>query len=268
MDFHSNLSIGADGVVLRNKHGLSGYSIKEPRKMSYLNNVELYRRQLWRGILRQDTKYPSNLCATKSNFQAKLMKYAKRAGKDYMAMFDRENVTEQDLLIGWAGKKLKAKMREKNRIHLGSKPRKIRRKVFKNMLLYMGLRDTILNHQLMPVGEMLPELLTINELVQINYLRNGKKGSLQLLDGEGKWRTVHFEENKAATQADILLAWSPLKVVKTWRDSSQTEPRPLFRGPRVHPRSPDVGIISESTIETSPSQFSPTYTTLPVEKAE
>jgi hypothetical protein len=135
-------------------------------------------------------------------------------------------------------------------------------------MLYFGLRDTILNHKLMPVGEMLPELLTIHELMEITYLRNGKKGSLKLLDAEGKWRTVNFEENKEATDSDILLAWAPLRVVKTWSDSTQTEPRPLFRAPRLRPRDPDMTIISESTIESSPSQFSPTYLTPPVEKAE
>lgn len=269
MGFLSNRAIDANGVVLRDKYGPSGIIIKEPRKMTYLNNVELYRRQLWRGILRQDTKYPSNLCASKSRLQAKLMKYAKRAGKNYNdVFFNSEQLHDQDFLIGWAGKKLKAKMREKNRIHLGNKPRKIRRRVFRNTMLYFGLRDTILNHKLMPVGEMLPELLTIHELMEITYLRNGKKGSLKLLDAEGKWRTVNFEENKEATDSDILLAWAPLRVVKTWTESTQTEPRPLFRGPRLRQRDPDFPIISESTIESSPSQFSPTYTTLPVEKAE
>lgn len=237
---------------------------------TYLNNVELYRRQLWRGTLRQDVGYPfGHQRSSKLALQGKLMKYAKRAGMNYNDVFhNRERLNDHDFLIGWAGKKLKAKMREKNCIHLGRKRKKITRKVFKNTMLYFSLRDMILNQHLMPVGEMLPEFLTIHELVQINYLRNGKKGSLQLLDAEGKWRTVHFEENKAATQADILLAWAPLQVVKTWSDSTQTEPRPLFRGPRLRPRDPDIGIISESTIESSPSQFSPIYLTPPVEKAE
>jgi hypothetical protein len=271
MDFHSNLSIGADGVVLRNKHGLSGYSIKEPRNMNYMERIELTRRQLWRGVLRQEVAYGFRQKRSKAEFQNKLMKYARRAGFNPLTAFDHNALKESDLLIGWAGKKLKTKMREKGTIHLGRKAKKVSRRVFKNTMLYFTLRDTILNRKLMPVGELLAEEMTIHELVQITFCRNGKKGNMQLLDAEGKYRTIHWQEVESATQADILTAWAPLQVVKTWSDSTQTEPRPLFRGPRLRPRDPDLGaMISESTIDSSPSQFSPTYLTPPVasEKAD
>lgn len=269
MGFLSNRAIDANGIVLRDKYGPSGISIKEPRKMTYLNSVELYRRQLWRGILRQDIKYPTRLTRTKSDLQAKLMKYAKRAGMNYMDVFhDREKLLDQDFLIGWAGKKLKNKMRELNQIHLGKKVPKVRRKVYKNTVLYINLRDIILSKRMMPVGEMIAEDLLIEELVQITYCRNGKKGHLSLLDAKGKYRTVHWQETPEATEADVLLAWAPLQVIRTWSESTQTSPRPLFRGPRLRPRDPDMPIISESTIESSPSQFSPTYMSPPVVKSE
>ncbi|MNU77057.1 hypothetical protein D3C71_666240 [compost metagenome] len=238
MDFHSNLSIGADGVVLRNKHGLSGFSIKEPRNMSYLECVELYRRQLWRGVLRQDIEYGHRQKRSKAEFQQKLMKYARRAGHNYLTAFeDRSVLKDQDLLIGWAGKKLKAKMRELNRVHIGRKRQKIARKIFKNDLFYFTLRDTILDRKMVPVCEMIPEDLLIHELVQIILCRNGKKGTMQLLDAEGKWRTIQWQEMESATQADVLLAWAPLQVIKTWKESTQTNPRPLFRGPRLRERT-------------------------------
>lgn len=271
MDVHSNLSISAKGDVLRNKHGLSGYNIKAPRTMNYMDRVELTRRQLWRGVLRQELDYGFRQKKSKALFQAKLMKFAKRAGYNHMTAFnDRGTLREQDLCIGWAGKKLKNKMREKNTIHLGRKGKKVSRRVFKNTMLYFTLRDTILNRKLMPVGELLAEEMTIHELVQITFCRNGKKGNMQLLDAEGKYRTIQWQEVESATQADILTAWAPLQVVKTWSDSTQTEPRPLFRGPRLYPRDPDFPIISESTIDSSEPQFSPTYLTPPVasEKAD
>lgn len=282
MDFLSNQSVDTNGIVLRDKYGPSGIFIKEPRNMSYLECVELYRRQLWRGVLRQDIEYGHRQKRSKAEFQQKLMKYARRAGHNYLTAFeDRSVLKDQDLLIGWAGKKLKAKMRELNRVHIGRKRQKIARKVFKNDLFYFTLRDTILARKMMPVGEMIAEDLLIHELVQIILCRNGKKGSMQLLDGEGKWRTVQWQEMESATEADVLLAWAPLQVVKTWKESTQTSPRPLFRGPRLRsktppffcgsnipPEEPGMGIISESTIESSPSQFSPTYLTPPVEKSE
>ena len=230
--------------------------------MSYLDNVELYRRQLWRGILRQDIKYPTRLTPSKARMQAKLMKFAKRAGMNYLNLFhDWEKLTDKDFLIGWADKKLKAKMREKNRIHLGRKAPKVRRKVYKNSLLHLALRDIILSKRMMPVDEMIAEELLIEELVQITYCRNGKKGHLSILDANDKYRTIQWQEVPTATEADVLLAWAPLQVIKTHSESAQTTPRPLFRGPRLRPRSMSEGFISESTIESSPSQFSPTYTT-------
>jgi hypothetical protein len=220
-------------------------------------------------VLRQDIEYGHRQKRSKAEFQQKLMKYARRAGHNYLTAFeDRSVLKDQDLLIGWAGKKLKAKMRELNRVHIGRKRRKISRKIYKNTMVYFNLRDIVLDRKMMPVGEMIPEDLLIHELVQITLCRNGKKGSMQFLDAEGKYRTVQWQEMESATQADVLLAWAPLRVVKTWKESTQTEPRPLFRGPRLRPRDPEFPIISESTIESSPSQFSPTYTTLPVEKAE
>lgn len=271
MGFLSNQSVGTDGTVLRDKYGLSGISIKEPRNMSYLEQVELYRRQLWRGVLRQDIEYGHRQKNSKAAFQQKLMKYARRAGHNYLTAFeDRSVLKDQDLLIGWAGKKLKAKMRELNRVHIGRKRAKIARNVYKNDLFYFQLRDTILQRKMVPVGEMIPEDLLIEELVQIIVCRNGKKGSMQFLDAKGKCRTIQWQEMESATEADVLLAWAPLRVVRTWKESTQLLPRPLFRGPRLRPRDPDFSIISESTIDSSEPQFSPTYLTPPAasEKAD
>lgn len=269
MDFLSNRSVSADGIVLRDKYGPSGISIKEPRKMKYVELVELYRRQLWRGVLRQDIEYGHRQKNSKAALQQKLMKYARRAGHNYLTAFeDRSVLKDQDLLIGWAGKKLKAKMRELNRVHIGRKRRKVSRKVFKNMMLYLSLRDVILDRKMMPTSELLAADMTMHELVQITLCRNGAKGNLQFVDAEGKCRTVYWQEMESASPADILTAWAPVQVVKTWTESTQTEPRPLFRAPRLWARDPDMAIISESTIDSSEPQFSPTYTTPPVEKAE
>lgn len=206
--------------------------------MTYQNNVELYRRQLLRGAMREGVGYPFRRTPTKAAFNDKLMKYARRAGKNYMGVFNSTTLVDQDLLIGWAGKKLKAKMREKNRIHLGKKAPKIKRVVYKNTMLYLGLRDTLLHKRIMPVGELITADVTIHELVQITICRNGKKGSMQLLDAEGKYRTIQWQEMPTASEADVLLAWSPLQVVKTWSDSTQTEPRALFRAPRLRNTEP------------------------------
>jgi hypothetical protein len=283
MDFHSNLSIGADGVVLRNKHGLSGFSIKEPRTMNYLELVELYRRQLWRGTLRQGIEYGHRQKRSKAEFQQKLMKYARRAGHNYLSAFeDRSVLKDQDLLIGWAGKKLKAKMRELNRVHIGRKRQKVARKVFKGDMFYFTLRDTVLTRKMMPVTDLVADDFMIGELAEIILCRNGKQGTMKLLDAEGVWRNVQWQEQPSVSDADVLLAWAPLTVVRTWSGSTNILPRPLFRGPRLRSKTPPffcgsnippeedrgLGIISESTIESSPSQFSPTYTTPPVEKSE
>jgi hypothetical protein len=255
--------------------------MKEPRNMNYQERVELYRRQLWRGTLRQGVGYPCNFKSSKAQLNDKLMRYARRAGMNYMGAFNSEILTDKDFLIGWAGKKLKAKMREKNRIHLGRKAPKISRRVYKNTLLYIGVQDMVLNRKLMPVTDLTANDFAIGELVQITMCRNGKQGIMKLLDADGVWRNVHWQEQPSVTEADVLLAWAPLTVVRTWAGSSQIVPRPLFRGPRLRektppffcgsnipPEEPGMGIISESVIESSPSQFSPTYTTPPVEKSE
>lgn len=222
--------------------------VQKPHKPTYTERVELYRRQLWRGTLRQNVGYPHRGNSTKAAFNDKLMKYAARAGMNYMGVFNSEVLKDQDFLIGWAGKKLKAKMREKNRIHLGKKAPKISRRVYKNTMLYLSLQGHVIDRKFIPTTELLASDFPITELVQITNCRNGKKGSLQLLDAEGKYRTIHYQESPNATQADVLLAWAPVTIVKTWPNSSNTTPRPLFRGPRLHPRDPAMQVISESTL--------------------
>lgn len=256
MDFHSNFSVNADGVVLRNKYGPSGYSMKEPRVMTYQERVELYRRQLWRGTLRQGIGYPSRFRSSKAKFNDKLMKYARRAGQNYMGAFNTEILKDQDFLIGWAGKKLKAKMREKNRIHLGQKAKKVSRRVYKNTMLYLAVRDMVLQRKLMPVTDLVANDFMIGELKEITMCRNGKQGIMKLLDADGVWRNIHWQEQPSVTEADVMLAWAPLTVVRTWSGSSNIIPKPLIRGPRFREKTPPFFCGSnipptESTVESA-----------------
>lgn len=227
-DFTTTRSVGKDGIVLRDKHGPSGIiGRKEP---TYLDQVELYRVQLWRGILRQGDGYPNNLTRTKLAFQAKLMKYAKLAGKNYLDAFDyRRTLEDKDFLIGWAGKKLKDKMRKHNCIHLGKKEPKVRRKVYSNHMLYLALRDVIITKNMLPVEALPADGMLIEGLVSVTYCRNGKKGHLSLLDESGKSHVIHWQESGKGTAQEILAAWNPLQIVK----SKGGTPQPLFRPPRL-----------------------------------
>ncbi|MNB60996.1 hypothetical protein D3C87_967030 [compost metagenome] len=217
--------------------------------MNYQERVELYRRQLWRGTLRQGVGYPCNFKSSKAKLNDKLMKYARRAGQNYMGAFNTEILQEHDFLIGWAGKKLKAKMREKNRIHLGKKAPKISRRVYKNVMLYLTVRDMVLQRKLMPVTDLLANDFMIGELKEITMCRNGKQGTMKLLDADGTWRNIQWQEQPSVTEADVLLAWAPLTVVRTWTGSSNIVPKPLIRGPRLRPRDPDMTPISEGTVD-------------------
>jgi hypothetical protein len=96
----------------------------------------------------------------------------------------------------------------------------------------------VLQRKLMPVTDLVANDFMIGELKEITMCRNGKQGTMKLLDADGVWRNIQWQEQPSVTEADVLLAWAPLTVVRTWTGSSQIVPRPLFRGPRLREKTP------------------------------
>lgn len=240
MDVTSDKSVDPKtGIVLRDKNGPSGIvdlAWKRAQAPNYQHNLELYRRQLWRGNLRQELPYPTRQKLSKALFNQKLMKYAQRAGYNYNTIFDNAPLHPHDLLIGWAGKKLKNQMREKGRIHIGRKRRPVHRTVLKSIIHYMSLAHRFTIFQCVPAVELEP--VTIQDLKQIIDCRNGNTGSLQFLDSNlNVVHKIQYVRDKTVPEAEIINRWANLTIPRT-RPGNEGDIRPLFRNPAIRNRAP------------------------------
>lgn len=256
------------GIITRNKHGLTGVKDREWLEkhgcnFTYVDNVELYRRQLWRGVLRQGHKYPHYQKPSKQRFNEKLMKYAARAGFAYIDYFSADVLQEKDLLIGWAGKKLKDQMREKGRVHFGRKYRPVRRTVLKSVIHHMSLANRLTHFKFIPAEPLEP--WTVHDLNQIIDCQNGNKGQLQFIDSKmNTIRTIAYVRDESLDESAIIPLWSNISVPRS-RPDAQGRVRPLFRRPGFPRRAREI--ISESTIESMPPA-PPTYLTSTPEKKD
>lgn len=224
-DFTSNRSISKGGIILRDKHGPSGIHLREKFNMSYTENVEKYRLSLWVNATRQHVDYPSKAGNRKRVLMNKLMNFARRTGTDHLKCYTDD--MKVDLDIGFAGKKLKSKLKELNRTHLGRKHRKVSRTVMTNLIHYASLRNFLSDFSMVP-STPLVEPLVIDNMVSIVLVRNNKHGSITLFDGKVHTR-IEFHQNLSLGPVEAILHWLNLQVIRKWEGSSNDIPKPLFK---------------------------------------
>lgn len=226
MNFKSTYATDEHGVVLRDKHGPSGIRIKEKSSMSYTDNVEKYRISLWVNATRQGHGYPSKAGNRQRGLMNKLMDYAKRSGINHLQYYS-DNQESTDFNIGWAGKRIKAKLKELGRFNMGGKQRKVYRRSLNNMMDYMSLRDFISRRSMVPTTP-LNEPLIIERLVSGVLVRNNKSGNVTLFDGHSHIR-IEFHQDLTLREDEIFSKWDNLQVIRKWELSSNTVPKPLFK---------------------------------------
>lgn len=196
---------------------------------TYAQNVELYRHQLWLNVLRQCSQYPHSSRPSRERFNAKLMKYAKGAGKNYMDLFNSSNEKDQDIPVGWAGKKRKQMIREQGHFNLGRKAPRVKRTVVKGNIAQLSLGNRLSMFKYIPVEPLEP--WTVEDLHQIIDCRNGKRGCLHFIDsGMNTIRTIEYIRDQTLDESEVIALWSSISIPRT-RPGSEGEVRPLFRRP-------------------------------------
>lgn len=191
--------------------------------MSYVENIERYRRHLWKLAMRQSHAYPHRSTNVKAVFQDKLMTYARRAGFNYNSVFDQQP-KELTILPGYAGKRLKALMvKEKNVLYWKRLPI-IGRRVLRNTIAFMGLRDKIAFNRWVPSTPIEPiELDGVEEIV---FVRNRTCGEIRVRDTSGVEHVYPWVTDKSMAEDQALEAWGPLTTSST----KALFPKRRFRG--------------------------------------
>lgn len=194
--------------------------------MSYVENIERYRRHLWKLAMRQSHAYPHRGTNTKAEFLDKLMAYARRAGFNYNSAFDQQP-KELTILPGYAGKRLKALMvKEKNVLYWKRLPI-IGRRVLRNTIAFMGLRDKIAFHRWVPSTAV--EVNELDGVEEIVFIRNRTCGEIRVRDTAGGEHVYPWVTDKNMSEDQALEAWGPLTIA----GSSSTKalfPKRRFRG--------------------------------------
>jgi hypothetical protein len=185
--------------------------------MTYVENVERYRRHLWKLTLSQNHEYPHRSTNAKAEFQDKLMSYARRAGFNYNSVFGQQS-EELTILPGYAGKRLKARMvKEKNVLYWKRLPI-IGRRVLRDNIAYLGLRDKIVFHRRVPATPI--ELIELAGVEEVVFVRNRNSGEIRVRDTAGNEHVYPWVTDKNMTVDQVLDAWGPLAII----GSSSTKP--------------------------------------------
>lgn len=192
--------------------------------MSYKDNIR--RTQVELAVAAQmQCPWPVHVKATRMKFIMKLQAYSTRAGN---CIFDeRATPAVMGTNVGYAGEKLKQKMRKAKSFHLARKSPKLSRTFHHafSFSLFTGHR-LVTTDKMVPATPLAPT--NIERSSRVLILKNHKKGSLTFFNHENNpIVTIPYVCDDTLSTENVVAAWNNLTIA-----SAAGTPRPYFRAPR------------------------------------
>jgi len=202
--------------------------------MAYAENVKRTLFQLSRCQQRQTLMYGGYRKPSYEALTAKLRRYADQSGVNvFLSAIDK--VTEEDLKIGWAGKKRKEMMRKTGSTSIGRKAPKVSRRIVNHPAYLIGLHRRMNIEGIVPVVPF--ELIQVDHIESLVVIRNGKQGELHVRDRTGTVKVIPWVMREGLTDTVFYEAWNNLQCDTFGRFFTPSFIfRPLFRQPRMNRR--------------------------------
>jgi len=198
--------------------------------MSYAKNIELTRVQLHRSISRDHARYGVIHRPSKEAMAIKLIRYCTRVNGNLIFAGLRD-FNETDLNIGWAGKKRKQQMRERQSVFLGRKHPKVSRVGYSRDNQLLTLKKKMIMLKAMPVEPV--SGLSVPSFQEAILIRNHNRGELHILDFERTVKVIPWVSDENATEEAFFEAWGTIEYEPIPFVGSGVRPlKPLFRTPR------------------------------------